>query len=90
LLGVVGSLLGTALGLTITIYINEIEKGLAVITGQELFDRSVYYFNEIPTDIQPTMVVLVNLGAVAIAVLFSVLPALRAALLHPVQALRYE
>jgi lipoprotein-releasing system permease protein len=90
LLGIVGSLLGTALGLTITIYINEIEKGLAVLTGQELFDRSVYYFNKIPTDIQPTTVVLVNLGAVAIAVLFSVLPALRAALLHPVQALRYE
>ena len=33
---------------------------------------------------------LVNLGAIAIAVLFSVLPALRAALLHPVRALRYE
>ena len=35
-------------------------------------------------------VLLVNVGAVAIAVLFSVLPALRAALLHPVRALRYE
>ena len=32
--------------------------------------------------------ILVNLGAVAIAVLFSILPALRAALLHPVRALR--
>ena len=36
------------------------------------------------------IVVLVNVGAVAIAVMFSVLPALRAALLHPVRALRYE
>ena len=35
-------------------------------------------------------VVLVNVGAVAIAVLFSILPALRAAMLHPVRALRYE
>ena len=43
-----------------------------------------------PTDIQPTTVLLVNVGAVAIAVLFSVLPALRAAMLHPVRALRYE
>ena len=33
---------------------------------------------------------MVNLGAVLIAVLFSVLPALRAAMLHPVRALRYE
>ena len=58
--------------------------------GQDIFDRSVYYFNEIPTDVQPLMVVLVNLGAVGVAVLFSVLPALRAAMLHPVRALRFE
>ena len=35
-------------------------------------------------------VVLVNLGAVAIAVVFSLLPAYRAARLHPVRALRFE
>jgi len=32
----------------------------------------------------------INIGAIGIAVLFSVLPALRAAMLHPVRALRYE
>ena len=55
-----------------------------------MFDRGIYYFSSIPTDIQTWSVVLVNVGAIAIAVLFSVLPALRAAMLHPVQALRYE
>jgi lipoprotein-releasing system permease protein len=90
LLGLVGASLGTVLGLAFTIYINEIEKFLARVTGQDIFPRSVYYFDQIPTDIQPTSVVLVNVGAVLIAVLFSVLPALRAALLHPVRALRYE
>jgi len=35
-------------------------------------------------------VMIVNLGAVAIAVVFSIIPAFRAAMLHPVQALRYE
>lgn len=90
LLGVVGAGLGSALGLTITVYINEIENFLTKLTGQELFDRSVYYFDKIPTDIQTSSVLLVNAGALAIAVLASVLPALRAALLHPVRALRYE
>jgi len=35
-------------------------------------------------------VLLVVAGSIAIAVLFSVLPALRAAMLHPVRALRFE
>jgi lipoprotein-releasing system permease protein len=90
LLGTVGAVLGTTLGLTITQNLNEIEQLVTRVTGQQVFDRSIYYFDRIPTFVQPVSVVLVNLGSVAIAVLFSVLPALRAAMLHPVRALRYE
>jgi lipoprotein-releasing system permease protein len=90
LLGVVGAACGTGLGLTLTNYINEIEQFLTRVTGQEIFPRDVYYFKDIPTHIQAESVLLVNAGAVAIAVVFSILPALRAALLHPVRALRYE
>jgi lipoprotein-releasing system permease protein len=90
LLGLVGAALGTTLGLSLTLNLNEIEKGLSHITGQDIFPRETYYFDRIPTDIQPLMIILVNVGSLAIAVLFSVLPALRAAMLHPVRALRYE
>ena len=76
--------------MTMTDYINEIEKFITKVTGQEVFPRGVYYFDKIPTDVQALSVLLVNLGAVLIAVLFSVLPAFRAARLHPVRALRYE
>lgn len=90
LLGIVGAALGTGLGLVLTTNINEIERTLAHWTGQDIFPRSVYYFDQIPTVIQPFAIFLINIGAILIAVIFSILPALRAALLHPVRALRYE
>jgi lipoprotein-releasing system permease protein len=89
LLGLIGAGLGTALGLLITYQINPIEHVLFKLTGVG-FDRGVYYFTEIPTTVEPMTVALVNVGAILIAVTFSVWPAIRAAWLRPVQALRYE
>jgi lipoprotein-releasing system permease protein len=90
LLGVVGAVLGTILGLIMTNNINWLEVKLGQLTGRDLFPRDIYYFDKIPTDVQLWAVVMVNFGAVGISVIASVLPALRAALLHPVRALRYE
>jgi len=89
-LGVVGSGVGVVLGLLFVWKINTIEAWLTWLTGIEVFDQRIYYFPEIPTHVDPFMVTWVALGAVGIAVLASILPARRAARLHPVQALRYE
>jgi lipoprotein-releasing system permease protein len=90
LLGTIGCACGTVAGLAITHYINEIEMFLTRATGEQIFDRSVYYFDRIPTNVEAGNVLFINIGAVATAVAFSVLPALRAARLHPVRALRFE
>ncbi len=89
-LGVVGSGVGTVLGLLFVKYINEIADLLGVITGHPVFDPSVYYFFRIPSTVDPWTVSWIVAGALAIAVLASVLPAMRAAMLHPVEALRHE
>lgn len=89
-LGMVGSGAGLVLGLLFALNINEVASLLSWITGQEVFDPSIYYFYEIPVDVSPFTVTWIVLGAMGIAVMASVLPARRAALLHPVEALRYE
>lgn len=89
-LGIVGSGVGVIMGLLFVHYINEIERLLSMLTGRKVFDEAIYYFREIPTVVDPFTVAWVAIGAMIIAVLASVLPARRAAALHPVQALRYE
>ena len=89
-LGLVGAGAGLALGLAITWNINVIRAGVEWFTGQRVFDPSIYYFFKIPTIVHPGTIAWIMAGAVAIAVASSVLPALRAARLHPVEALRHE
>jgi lipoprotein-releasing system permease protein len=88
--GLALGIVGVVLGLLFVRYINEIEGVLAIIMGRKVFDERIYYFPEIPTQVNAFTVVWVAVGATLIAVLASVLPARRAARLHPVQALRYE
>ncbi len=89
-LGLVGSGAGVILGLTVVHYIDKIEEGISWVLGHKVFDETIYYFHKVPTEVNPVTVLWVAFGAVLIAVLASILPARRAASLHPVQALRYE
>lgn len=90
LLGIVGSGVGMVGGLLFVKYINSIAALIEKITGQEVFDPTVYYFNSIPTIVEPLTILWVVAGSILIATTASVLPALRAARMNPVQALRFE
>ena len=81
---------GLALGLAIAWNINRIRVAVEWLTGEQVFDPSIYYFYRIPSIVDPFTVAWIIVGAVGIAVASSVLPALRAARLHPVEALRHD
>lgn len=89
-LGIVGSGVGMVLGVLFVVNINRIAHWIERVTGQEVFDPAVYYFQEIPTILNPFTIAWIVFGAMVIALLASVMPAIRAARMHPVEALRYE
>lgn len=87
-LGVVGAGLGTALGFWFVANIQKVADFLSRIMGREVFDPSIYMFHQVPAIIEPATVFWIVVGSLFIAVASSVLPALRAARLKPVDALR--
>jgi len=91
LVGVIGSAAGTTLGVLIIYFRNDIMNWVSKITGQQLFPKEFYYFNELPAKIIlfPDVSTIV-VSAIVLCTLGALLPALRAARLDPARALRYE
>ncbi len=89
-LGIVGAGAGMLIGLVFIANIQWIADLIARLTGQEVFDPTIYYFQEIPTVVEPLTVLVIVTVAIAIAVQASVIPALMASFLKPVEALRNE
>ncbi len=88
--GVVGSISGTILGLLVLHYRNPFREFLLQRFGVQVFSPSVYGPTDIPAVINPVFVVVVAISAVLVCLLASLLPAANAARLAPARALRYE
>ena len=83
MLGAVGSGVGLLIGLVFIDNLNAIADFVAWATGQPVFDPAIYYFEEIPAIVDPMTIFWIVFGALAIAVLAGVLPALRAGHVAP-------
>lgn len=89
-IGVVGSLLGGLLAYTIVWNINPIHDWMGRALNLTIWDPRVYYFVEIPNEVEHDKAIIVMLGGVLSSVVGATIPAWRAACLSPVRALRFE
>ena len=88
--GIVGTVTGVALGLITIANINIIRGVLSRVFGVELFPRDIYNFMEIPTYLTMSDLLTISILAVVICTAGGLFPALWAARLEPVEALRHE
>lgn len=89
-IGVLGTLVGFVLGVVFCAYINDIRLFLQHITGQQLFNPTVYYLETLPAKLDWREVVVVVVLALVLSVLATIYPSWRAAKIDPVEALRSE
>jgi lipoprotein-releasing system permease protein len=89
-IGVVGTLVGLALGVLVCTYIDNIRALIAWITDTELFSPELYYLSQLPADMDSGETASVVIMALVLSVLATLYPSWRASRLDPVEALRYE
>lgn len=88
--GVLGAAAGYGLGLFVAARVNPIREFLRDAFGWDIFPPDIYAFDYIPTYVDHGAAGLFAAGAAAAALVFAIIPAVRAARLRPVSALRYE
>jgi lipoprotein-releasing system permease protein len=90
LVGTIGSIIGTAAGVLIITFRQNIIDFASRITGQDLFPKKFYFFDALPAEIVPQDVAIIVICSILLCTIGALIPALRAARLQPSEALRYE
>jgi lipoprotein-releasing system permease protein len=88
--GVVGSIIGTIGGYYFVRYINPIQDWVDYVFGFRVWERDVFMFERIPNHVDWRAAGLIVIGAIVAGLLGAIIPAVRAARMQPVEALRYE
>lgn len=90
IVGLIGTLAGVAMGLLTIDHIEQVRVFLSEALHIDLFPREIYNLPKIPTYLTFRDLLLITVSAQVIATLGGLLPALWAANLEPVEALRHE
>lgn len=90
LLGVVGTLLGTAAGIALALNVETIVPAIEQLLSVNFIAGDVYYISDLPSDLRFEDVWRITLAAFGLSVLATLYPAWRASRVAPAEALRHE
>nr|WP_067294798.1 lipoprotein-releasing ABC transporter permease subunit [Marinobacterium profundum] len=90
LIGTIGTLLGTGLGVLLALTVTDLVAWLERALGIQFLSADVYFISYLPSQLQWDDVTLICSAALTIGFLATLYPAWRASRTEPAEALRYE
>ena len=90
IIGTSATIFGIFLGVTFSIYIEDLRKFLSSTFNISLFPEEIYFLSKMPSEININSIVIIAICSILITIIVSIFPAFKAAKMDPVKSLKYE
>ena len=90
IIGTSATIFGIILGVTFSMYVENLRQFLSAIFNISLFPEEIYFLSTMPSEINLFSIFIISFCSIFITVIVSIFPALKAAKLDPIKALKYE
>ena len=90
LIGFFATIAGVGLGITFSIYIEEVRQFISALTNFEIFPKDVYFLDKMPSKLSFGSIISISAFSILITILTSLLPSLSVSKIETIKALKYE
>ena len=90
LIGTSATIFGIFLGVTFSLYVENLRQFLSNTFNISLFPEEIYFLSKMPSEINISSIILIALCSIFITIIVSIFPAMKAAKLDPIKSLKYE
>ena len=90
IIGTSATFFGIILGVAFSMYVENLREFLSNMFNISLFPEEIYFLSSMPSEINLFSILIISVCSISITIIVSIFPALNAAKLDPIKALKYE